>query len=94
MPSITYNPNREIPARNSTLTINGVHLKPGVNLLSGEDFDKISSYDQIEVYKNWGALVFTEEVNLNSFIPQELDTKQTSIPRKTRLAKETIPVNE
>ena len=38
MPSVTYNPNREIPARNSTLTINGVHLKPGVNLLSEEDF--------------------------------------------------------
>jgi hypothetical protein len=93
MPTVTYNPDREKPSRNSTLTLNGVYLQPGVNKVSEEDLQKILAYDDIGYYKKLGAIELPEEIDLRSFIPESTQPTETLKTRKSR--EKNIPlVNE
>jgi len=88
MPTVTYNPDREKPPRNSTLTLNGVYLQRGVNKVSEEDLQKILAYDDIGYYKKLGAIELPEEIDLPSFIPkdtQPLETLRTRKPREKNI---------
>lgn len=62
MVKIIYTPEKERPIpRKGSLTINGVLLNPGVNVLTQEDLQRIISLDSIAQYQAYGALEIETE---------------------------------
>lgn len=63
---VTYNPQKEKPPRSKALSLNGVRLNPGVNVLSSKSYEKIINNPGYQERVFWGAIAVDNPPSLTN----------------------------